>query len=64
MPGIKTERLNTIQSMKQFHWHDYYELCKPKVVALIVFTAVVGMFMATGTPSYPERTVPWNALVF
>ena len=50
--------------MKQFHWHDYYELCKPKVVALIVFTAVVGMFMATGTPSYPEWTVPWNALVF
>lgn len=29
------------------HWHDYYELCKPKVVALIVFTALVGMFLAT-----------------
>jgi len=26
---------------------DYYELTKPKVVALIVFTAVVGMFLAT-----------------
>ena len=25
----------------------YFELCKPKVVALIVFTAVVGMFLAT-----------------
>ncbi len=28
-------------------WRDYLELCKPKVVALIVFTAVVGMFLAT-----------------
>jgi protoheme IX farnesyltransferase len=26
---------------------DYYELCKPRVVMLIVFTAVVGMFLAT-----------------
>ncbi len=28
------------------HWRDYYELCKPRVVALIVFTAVIGMFLA------------------
>ena len=35
----------------------YFELCKPKVVALIVFTAVVGMFLAT--PGWP----PVNALV-
>lgn len=34
------------------HWRDYYELCKPKVVALIVFTALVGMFLAT-TDSIP-----------
>ncbi|MGR9051190.1 MAG: heme o synthase [Gammaproteobacteria bacterium] len=27
-------------------WRDYLELCKPKVVALIVFTAVVGMLLA------------------
>ena len=33
----------------------YIELCKPKVVALIVFTAVVGMFLAvTGWPPLPE----------
>ena len=35
----------------------YFELCKPRVVALIVFTAVVGMFLAT--PGWP----PLNALV-
>lgn len=27
--------------------HDYYELTKPRVVMLIVFTAIVGMFLAT-----------------
>ncbi|HEY7377549.1 MAG TPA: heme o synthase, partial [Steroidobacteraceae bacterium] len=27
--------------------HDYFELTKPKVVALIVFTAIVGMLLAT-----------------
>ena len=39
-------------------WRDYYELCKPKVVALIVFTALVGMLLAS--PSM----VPWQTLVF
>ena len=32
-------------------WRDYYELTKPRVVMLIVFTAVVGMFLAV--PSLP-----------
>ena len=27
--------------------HEYYELCKPRVVMLISFTAIVGMFLAT-----------------
>lgn len=35
----------------------YFELCKPKVVYLIVFTAVVGMFLAV--PGWP----PLNALL-
>ncbi|MBI5041767.1 MAG: protoheme IX farnesyltransferase [Gammaproteobacteria bacterium] len=39
-------------------WRDYVGLCKLKVVALIVFTAIVGMFMAT------PGMVPLNALVF
>ncbi len=30
-----------------FRAHEYYELTKPRVVALLVFTAVVGMFLAT-----------------
>ena len=28
-------------------WRDYVALCKPKIVCLIVFTALVGMLMAT-----------------
>jgi protoheme IX farnesyltransferase len=39
-------------------WRDYFELGKPRVVALIVFTAVVGMFLAV--PGLP----PWHALLF
>lgn len=29
------------------HWRDYLTLCKPRVVALIVFTAIVGMLLST-----------------
>ncbi len=50
--------------MTGVNWKDYYELCKPKVVGLIVFTAVVGMFMATGTANAPDAMVPWNVLIF
>ncbi|HET9122784.1 MAG TPA: heme o synthase [Acidiferrobacteraceae bacterium] len=37
---------------------EYYELGKPRVVALIVFTAVVGMFLAS------PGLVPWGPLVW
>lgn len=33
----------------EINWLDYYELTKPRVVMLIVFTAVVGMFLAVPT---------------
>lgn len=32
-------------------WRDYYELTKPRVVILIVFTAIVGMFLSV--PDWP-----------
>ena len=38
--------------------NEYYELCKPRVVMLIVFTAIIGMFLAV--PGMP----PWSALVW
>ncbi|MDR9432653.1 MAG: heme o synthase [Spiribacter sp.] len=39
------------------HWRDYYELTKPGVVALMVFTAVVGELLAS------PGSIPWNALL-
>lgn len=38
--------------------YDYLELCKPRVVALMVLTSVVGMCLAT--PSW----IPWDILLF
>jgi protoheme IX farnesyltransferase len=39
-------------------WRDFLELTKPKVSLLIVFTAVVGMVLAS------PGMVPWPALIF
>ena len=40
---------------------EYYELCKPRVVMLIVFTAVVGMFLAVpGMP--PLSALLWGTI--
>jgi len=36
------------------NWQDYYELTKPRVVMLIVFTAIVGMFVSV--PGWPGVT--------
>ncbi|MFB6259866.1 MAG: heme o synthase, partial [Thiohalorhabdaceae bacterium] len=49
---------NRVASGARFQWRDYYELCKPRVVALIVFTAMVGMFLAT------PGMVPLDAFFF
>ena len=39
-------------------WRDYYELCKPNVVWLMILTAIVGMCMAT------PGTVPVDVVIF
>ncbi|AKK66353.1 heme o synthase [Xanthomonas translucens] len=37
------------------YWRDYWDLTKPKVVALIVFTALVGMCLAVpGVPTWAQ----------
>jgi len=35
-----------------FAWRDYYHLCKARVVAVLLLTAVVGMYLAT--PELPD----------
>ena len=48
----------TLRASFQRHSRDYLELTKPRVVALITFTAMVGMLLAT------PGMVPWEILVF
>ena len=33
-------------SVDRVKWTDYLELCKPKVVALMILTSVIGMLLA------------------
>ncbi|MEO0366928.1 MAG: heme o synthase [Pseudomonadota bacterium] len=47
-----------VASLLRASWRDYYELTKPRVVMLIVFTAVVGMLLAV--PGVP----PLDLVVF
>jgi len=49
---------NVLNSGVTIKWRAYLALCKPKIVALIVFTAVVGMFLAV------PGMVPLEALIF
>ncbi len=50
--------MNAVVHNPSADWRDFYELTKPRVVMLIVFTAVVGMFLAV--PGWPGL----QALVF
>jgi heme o synthase len=38
-------------------WRNYYELCKPRVVFLMLLTAIVGMLLAS-------NTIPWPILLW
>ena len=49
---------NALTADATANWRDYYELTKPRVVMLIVFTAIVGMFLAV--PGFP----PAQGLLF
>ena len=41
--AIKT----TTRAESAFDWRNYLELCKPKVILLMLLTSVIGMFLAT-----------------
>ncbi|MEM7198396.1 MAG: UbiA family prenyltransferase, partial [Pseudomonadota bacterium] len=52
MSSSNQNTLHTGSLLSEFtHWRAYLALCKPKVVALIVFTAFVGMLLAV--PGFP-----------
>jgi protoheme IX farnesyltransferase len=52
-----TKELGNVENGAGAHWRDYYALTKPGVVQLLVFTAIVGMFLAV------PGMVPWDLLV-
>ena len=52
-----TKELGNVSNSIGAHWRDYYTLTKPGVVQLLVFTAIVGMFLAT------PGMVPWDILI-
>lgn len=37
---------NAESSLNKVNWRDYLELCKPRVVALMLLTVIVGMYLA------------------
>jgi len=53
-----TREFDTVKQPLLARWRDYYVLTKPGVVQLMVFTAIVGMFLAS------PGMVPWDILVF
>ena len=55
---MMTAAFQTLRASLRRHGRDYLELTKPRVVALITFTAMVGMLLAT------PGMVPWEILLF
>lgn len=55
MALLNTRPHSMLASTNTGHWRDYYQLTKPKVVALLVLTAWVGMMLAT--PELPDLFV-------
>ncbi len=60
--STSTDNLSILQSTDTslgLNWRDYYNLCKPKVVLLLLITALVGMYLATHE-SIPLSLVFWS----
>ena len=44
---MMNESAHKTQNLSAPNWRDYLELCKPRVVSLIIFTALIGMLLST-----------------
>ena len=53
----KSTTLTTKATTEKVHWRDYYEITKPRVVALLVLTALVGMCLSI------PGVIPWQLLI-
>ena len=54
---INTEEISPSQVNSQPAWSDYLELCKPRVVALMLICAAVGMALASSNIPSPELII-------
>ena len=50
--------MSELSISKKATWRDYYEMCKPRVVMMMILTSLVGMFLAV------PGMVPLNALIW
>ncbi len=50
--------VNVLHGHTRSAWRDYLELCKPKVVALMLLTSAIGMLIAT------PAMVAWDIMIF
>ncbi len=50
--------VNVLHGHTRSAWRDYLELCKPKVVALMLLTSAIGMLLAT------PAMVAWDIMIF
>jgi len=48
----------SMNSTSRTSWRDFYDLCKPKVVALLILTSVVGSVLA-----FPAWAIEWDILL-
>lgn len=53
--------LARVLGLNRIDWRDYWELCKPKVVMLMLLTVVVGMYLST--PGAVDLLVGSSALI-
>jgi heme o synthase len=54
--SIKNNSRNSVD--KKASWRDYYEMCKPRVVMMMILTSLVGMFLAV------PGTIPLSVLIW
>jgi heme o synthase len=60
-PGRAVATTSEYATLAPAVWRRYYELTKPRVVALITFTAIVGTLLAS--PGWPPfRAIVWGTL--
>lgn len=51
-----------MEAVNRAPWQDYLELCKPKVVLLMLLTAWVGMFLASPPSYFPLKALTLGSL--